>query len=633
MKGSGRKTVALFGKVILCLYLFVVLASYTPAAEIKHSSTSIKAKYRQALKNEEVRRKAYEEALKKHLTSKSSQVRVSSGTAAREKQQKQLQSSKLYQFMERYKPSTGSKQTGRFVMLGSFVFLGFAMLLHFTRKRTRDGQNFYSPYCEIKKVEYNPMELFDTRKFIDSNCILLGVNRKMEAQLTTFDSFRENCLILAPHGQGKTVLFMNIIFQFMMRKFPVVMMDPSGDKKFVNAILNAAYVLGARMPRIINLTDPKCPSVGFLRPLPNDDGLTVAGRILATFKMSLEDAKDDRHYLIQKARYLKHACILLFEFFTKVVRDSSGKISRIIREGFLWEDLHKFMQNRSFRETVLAEYKKHAMWGVPGTDGKEIDWWRNFEEDEKLFNDATKDAMGLIEQFVILPQVNRIFNTRNPEVDIFNSSEKGEVVFFNIPADTYQFDYKPLGRMIVAYMAALMAYRNSVDEKEWSPMLFGIDEYIDFQTPVCDALLSKNRKSGISMMIAFQNLGQLERTGTHNTENLATQLIYGCRTILVGHQRLHKEAERWSQKSLKLRIKEVTNRFGFGILYHPPEGTLEREIEVHSFHSNFFKKLKPGQVFGDFVDAHDQYTQDLIYTPKLPFIDVQGPLTTPPEAT
>lgn len=522
--------------------------------------------------------------------------------APKEKKHKPIQPPKIFQSLD------SLNHLLRWVTVG---VCGIVILVILLGRFRRPNRTYLANY-RYKNPHYDPMELYRDPKFRKSEYVLLGANTKRRALFTTFQRLTRNMLILAPTGMGKSTFLENLILNFQLRDLPGFVVDPSGDRKFTGTLQNQAYACG-RLDKleVIDFDDPACKTIGLLYPFPNDNGLSIASRLLDGLNFSLDTAGSARHYLLLESKFVKYACQFLFIY------------SR--RKGFVFRDVYNFIADEPFRTEVIARYmeskpnsilpQRFAVFADPKN---------------KKFGEASHNTLATLEQFVLQDPIEDKVNDPDPDITFLGAAEQGKMVVFNIPVDRYQFDTRSLGRLILANLAGLLAYRNTI-AKDWNYCLCAIDEFVAFGNASLFSLLSRNRKARLCLALATQSLGKLEEMNVHNTENLRSDLITQCRHRIVGYQDDDREAEYWSKRSRKVRITEESEMRQQGLFFQKRSGTIRREKEVPEFSSNIFKSFREGEFWLDFVqDADDRdprgtYGQDLCFAPRLPFSQMPSP--------
>ncbi len=493
------------------------------------------------------------------------------------------------------------------VMIGIFAIVGIMIVV-----RNRKSNKTYFANYKYKNPNYDPMELYKDPKFVNSEYVLLGANTKMDALLTTFQRLTRNMLVLAPTGLGKSTFIENLILNFQLRGLPGFVIDPSGDRKFIGTLQNQAYAC-KRLDKleIIDFDDPACKTIGLLYPFPNDNGLSIASRLLDGLNFSLDTAGPAKHYLLLESKFVKYACQFLF-IYTR-------------RKGFVFRDVYNFIADESFRTEVIARYIEYKPKSILPQRFAVFANPRN-----KKFGEASHNTLATLEQFVLQDPIEDKVNDPDPDITFLRAAEEGKIVVFNIPVDRYQFDTRSLGKLIVANLAGLLHYRNS-NPQNWKYCLCAIDEFIAFANASLFSLLSRNRKAQLCVSLATQSLGKLEEINFHNTENVRSDLITQCRHRIVGYQDDDREAEYWSKRSKKVRVTEESEILKYGLLYKKRSGYIRRQKEIPEFSPNIFKSLREGEFWIDFVkdsddrDPRGTYGQDLCFAPRLPYSEMPVP--------
>jgi hypothetical protein len=441
--------------------------------------------------------------------------------------------------------------------------------------------------------------------------LIPALDRKGDYWVTSIKRLRQNVLIFASSGYGKSNLLQNIIFSFLRKGKGGIVVDPSGELAFWKTIQNSAHVCGRDNDVYeIDLNSTTCPTFGLLSKMPTDNALSLANRICDGFGFKSEGSGDAQHYIDQEARFVFVGCQFLFDYYKT--------------SDFVFEDLWLFITKERFRQKVVNQHQ-----GDPHI----FTLWEEFRTYSQMeIRKMTSNAIAKLEIFMH-PPIYRIFNDRAARLNFLTVSEQKKFVVFRLPMHSYAFNIGNIGRMIVSNITSIMAYRNTVGDRNWDDLAVIVDEFASFCPGSFIEVFNYNRKAGLSFILALQNLAQLEKLKAHNTQNVQLDLLQACRHHLVGQQRDDREAKMWSQRSKQISVMEDSERFGRGILFRSREGIIRREVEVHEFHPNLFKKLKPWQFWIDFLeddvergDVRGSYGQGICFIPQLPFADAAGPV-------
>lgn len=120
----------------------------------------------------------------------------------------------------------------------------------------------------------------------------------------------------------------------------------------------------------------------------------------------------------------------------------------------------------------------------------------------------------------------RLANMLNgkPTVNIEQALNDGAFIILNLPKGSGSFTSKVMGKLMIAYIHALMLRRDALEPSERVPCYLIVDEFGSIVTASLSSSLAEARKYGLSCILANQSLMQIENTAIRKTIAVNTGL-------------------------------------------------------------------------------------------------------------
>jgi hypothetical protein len=421
--------------------------------------------------------------------------------------------------------------------------------------------------------------------------------------ITKMSWLRRNMLIFASSGTGKSYFLKHLIFSFLLKGKGGIIVDPAAERAFWQDVQNMARIAGREHQVFsVDLGDPNSPSFGLLSKMPGDDPLSHANRFCDAIDFKSSGSSDSQHYINIEKNIADVAIHYLFNYY-KDGRDYTPK------------DIYDFVADEQFRNQVIQAFE--------GEESVNEIWKRYRSRPAKEMEKEASNILAKLQPFLHEP-LNSIFNNRRPDLNFRRISEENLFVVFRLSAHAYPFDIGNIGKMIVSNIGGMISYRNKIESRTWDDFILIIDEFASFAPASFIDVLPYNRKAGVCIILAMQDLAQLEKLRVHNTKNIQIDLMQACRTQLTGAQRDGDEARRWSNRTPFVRIVEPTERVEPGI-FRRVESITRIQREVRKFHPNFFMNMKDYEMFIDLneedpKDIRGQRSQGPCKVPELVFL-------------
>ena len=122
----------------------------------------------------------------------------------------------------------------------------------------------------------------DSERDGDDRIYALGWDQVM-AMFFDLKTFNQHAWLSGMPGSGKTRFLQNILIQMVEAGFPIICVDPKGDRELLNSLWETARLSGREIDLyLFHLNAPRCPEISDFNPLYEyDDPAELAARVAA----------------------------------------------------------------------------------------------------------------------------------------------------------------------------------------------------------------------------------------------------------------------------------------------------------------------------------------------------------------
>lgn len=401
-----------------------------------------------------------------------------------------------------------------------------------------------------------------------SNSVLLG---RVKGSLWRQECLTEGQLnhhvhIVGASGFGKTVLISHIIRQRIEQRRGVLFIDLKSD---MNTILKfsqfAAQANRVQDLRIFSLTDLKMSHRYNL--LGNGTANQLRDRIMMAFNWSEEFYKN------QAASFLLKLLIgLCWLRDNKAMSLNLGTILRATSEPRFLEEVACQLPESAVREKrIFEDCVRFA---------KSSDQWGSLQ--------------GLRTQLesICLSDFGELIVTDGPGIDLFESVRQGYINYIFLDSRRYGETAKAVGRFILQDLKAVSARIDAeVPETERIPYTIIIDEFADMASEDFIAFLDRARSSKMSIVVAHQEICDLERI----SKEFAGRLMGNMSTLYAFLQKRPESAEIIASMAGTRTVRESTEQYERRLFFDWPTGMKSvKAVEGFVIHPNLIKRLRVG---------------------------------------
>jgi DNA helicase HerA-like ATPase len=329
--------------------------------------------------------------------------------------------------------------------------------------------------------------------------LYLGVNRHAGTEkpvYLTLDRARRHVHVIGASGSGKSNLLLQLLVEDVKQGGGIALLDPHGD--LVDDVL-------ARLPEhrledviLFDPADAEYP-VGFnvLAAHSDLEKTLLASDLVAIFRRLSTSWGDQMHAVLANA----------IQAFLESKR--GGTIA----------DLRKFLIDREFREEFLTT--------IP--DEEIIYYWR--KEFPLLSGRPQGPILTRLDSFLRPKLVRQMVVQRENKIDFRSVMDDGKIFLAKLAQGAIgEENAALLGSFLIARFHQTAMSRQDMRATERRPFLIAADECQHFVTPSMASILSGARKYSVGLVLAHQDLTQLQRKDgevySSLTANAGTRIVF-----------------------------------------------------------------------------------------------------------
>ncbi len=390
-----------------------------------------------------------------------------------------------------------------------------------------------------------------------SSAVALGTDQRGRAVGLTDDELSAHGLILGASGAGKSTTLLRILTERIARGQPVVAVDMKGSPAFARVLGEAARAAG-RPFSVWSIDGP-----AHWNPLQHGNATELKDKLMATERFT------EPHYQRAAERYVQTV-------------------------------LQVLAAARPGRAPVLSEVVELMDPGrlpsiLRGLDPELRDRVRDYLAG--LTPDQLSAVRGLQTRLAVLTESHTapyLVPGGGASIDLRESLRGPEVVLFSLGSARYGRLAAQLGTLVVQDLVSASGDRlDDASPGGRGPVAtIAIDEFSALGADHVIALLSRGRESGLSVLVATQELADLDRAAS----GLRDQVVGVTALKIIHRQEVPNSARTIALMVGTERVWEQTRQTAAGLLggYDTGRGT-RREVERFIVHPNEIQSLATGE--------------------------------------
>jgi conjugal transfer pilus assembly protein TraD len=396
--------------------------------------------------------------------------------------------------------------------------------------------------------------------------VLLGRDPRGHAIRLGDDQLAAHALVVGASGSGKSTTMLSIMADQIQQGHPVVAIDMKGSPGFARQLAGAATAAGRRL----RVWTPDGPALW--NPLAHGNATALKDMLISTERFS------EPHYQRAAERYLQLA-------FTVLHAAHPGRPAQLDEVVAVMEPGRLAARLREV-PPALAE--------------RTGDYLRGLTADQESAVRGLGTRLALLSEssagpFLAVPDRGAEALT----VDLRAGLEGGDVILMSLNSNVYGKLAAQLGALAIQAVTSAAGYRlqagGGLGESAAEPPVpatVAIDEFSALGADNVLSLLARGREAGVTVLLATQELADLERAG----RGFRDQVLGITGATLAHRQEVHESATMISQMAgteLRWEMTEtVRGPFarGGGV-----RGT-RRQMERPVVHPNAIKALQNGEL-------------------------------------
>lgn len=290
------------------------------------------------------------------------------------------------------------------------------------------------------------------------------------------DQRSRHLYVIGASGTGKSTLLQHLILQDLKRGEGLALLDPHGD--LVDDILLRMPPERVKDVVLIDPADAEYP-IGFniLSAHTELERTLLASDLVSVFRRLSTSWGD------QMTSVLGNAVLAILEH----------------ERGGTLVDLRRFLVEPDFRREFLK--------GVE--DQEVVYYWQ--KEFPLLAGKPQAPLLTRLDTFLRPKTIRHMVAQRDSRLDLRQAMDEGKVILARLSQGAIgEENAYLLGTLLVAKFQQLAISRQELDASERRPFYLYLDEFQNFVTPSMEAILSGARKYGLGLILAHQDLRQIQ---------------------------------------------------------------------------------------------------------------------------
>jgi len=408
------------------------------------------------------------------------------------------------------------------------------------------------------------------------------VGRDVKTRKAEWVSYEQRTMhfhVLGSTGSGKTRgVLMPMIYQDMVRKKGMLIIDAKGDREFVDGLKGLARTAGRLEElKMFSLPFPdESHTYNPIHPIPETSPQTMAEMLLSCFEFS------DEYYASEAKTMLKSTFTVL------AATEIDGK-----NVPFTIRDVLVFLSSEKCRNFFLERT----------SDKRSAHKIRS--KIQQLGDRFGQTYTGLISNLEEL-DIDQL-NSSDPDIVISDIVSSGGIVYFQLPAVNFKILAPAIGKLVLQNFQQCAGLRDMGVLPKADLFCLYADEFYTFAYEGFSDAVNKLRSAKVPILLAHQTVADLEGV----SKEFADRIWGNTRLKLIMAQEDADLAERVARTiGTQLGLKR-TARHTAGKLWttKPTFDYSEREVEEFILHPNQIKALHTwGQAY--FLKVKDDPDDD-----------------------
>ena len=368
-----------------------------------------------------------------------------------------------------------------------------------------------------------------------------------------------HALLVGATGAGKSTTLLTILTDRIARGDPVVAIDMKGSPAFAATIAHAARAAG----RELRIWTPEGPT--HWNPLAHGGPTALKDKLISAERFS------EPHYRRAAERYLQTALQVL-------CAAHPGRAPRL-------DEVVAAMEPGRLR--ALTRWVPSAL-----ADRVE-DYLGGLSPDQENAARGLGTRLALVQESDAGRWLAPGADPGAPELDVGSALAGGEVVLFSVNSSVYGALGAQLGALAIQDLTSAAGRRLGAGGAR-APATVAVDEFSALGADNVLSLLARGREAGVGVLLATQELADLERAGRGFRDQ-----VLGITAVTLAHrQEVHESALAISRMAGTRMVWRETRQIPGGLGFSRPPMSLgtRRQHEEPVLHPNAIKRLGTGEL-------------------------------------
>ena len=172
-------------------------------------------------------------------------------------------------------------------------------------------------------------------------------------------------------------------------------------------------------------------------------------------------------------------------------------------------------------------FRMNLVRGLKNADARSY-WLERFDPlSQAMRSQYAEPVLNKTQKFVADPAIRAIIGQRKSTIDFREIMDEGKILLVNLAKGALKENAMLLGALLVAKIQMSAMSRADIPKEQRRPWYLFVDEFQNFATESFSEILSESRKYGLSLVMAHQNLDQLnDMLRASILANVSTQVFF-----------------------------------------------------------------------------------------------------------
>jgi conjugal transfer pilus assembly protein TraD len=365
---------------------------------------------------------------------------------------------------------------------------------------------------------------------------------------------------LAPTGEGKTTLLMQLILQGIARGRGLMLVDGKSDRSTIEQLYAHAVKAGRQSDfMVFSLCRPESSST--FNPFCEGTPEQIAERIFGALTL------DHSYYGSLQFAGLRSVIALLM---LRGERPTPGVIRELLRDQTRLKEWTAGLPPSALLNEILALCDQKA---------------DKFQENYS----GLVTALGHFSEGATA----KLYNSRYPEINLMDAIRRNKIIYFQLPTMLFPYLGAATGKLVLqSLQSAISQIQDSgLLPKNLFPVI--LDDFNDYIYTGFASLLNKSRSANVGIIFSHQSLGDLDKVGP----DFKDVVLNNTRIKFLLRLTDPETAEYFSKMIGTKKTEKSTMRRTRGFFWSQNTGDESvRDTEEYLIHPNYFKsEISRGQ--------------------------------------